>query len=80
MLEIVRSYINEGIGLIQLAAVLIVGFVVLAAWTKTRSVMAVVSAMVIGALVIGFIHNADWLGQKTADDIKSRDNGMGVLP
>ena len=78
MIEIVRSYIADGIGLIQLAAVLVAGFVVLAAWTRTKSATATVGAMVLGALVIGFVMNAEWLGQKTGEDITSRDNGMAA--
>lgn len=79
MTEVIRSYINDGIGLIQLAGLLVVGFVVLAAWTKTRSMTATLSAMIVGALVLGYLYNADWFGQKAADDIKSRDNGMEVI-
>ncbi len=78
MIEIVRSYINDGIGLIQIGAVLVAGFVVLAAWTKTKSATATVGAMVLGALVIGFVMNAEWLGQKTGEDITRRENGLGA--
>lgn len=76
MVEVLRSYVSDGIGLIQYAAVLIVGAVVLAAWTKTRSIMGTVGAMVVGALVLGYIFNAQWLGQRVGEDIISRENGM----
>ena len=79
MTEVIRSYINDGIGLIQLAGLLIVGVVVLTTWSKTKSAMATVSAMVIGALVLGYLYNADWFGQKAAEDIKNRDNGAAVV-
>lgn len=80
MTEIIRSYISDGIGLIQLAALLIVGFVTLAAWSTTKSITKTVSTMVVGVLVLGYLYNADWFGRKAAEDIQSRDNGMAVLP
>lgn len=79
MIDVIRSYINDGIGLIQLAGLLIVGVVVLTTWSKTKSAMATVGAMIVGALVLGYLYNADWFGQKAADDIKSRDNGAAVI-
>lgn len=79
-MEIIRSYIQDGIGLIQIGAVLVVGWVVLTAWMTTRSITKVLGAMLIGALVLGFIYRADWFGTKAAEDIQNRDNGMEVLP
>ncbi len=79
MTEIVRSYIADGIGLVQLAAVLIVGFVVLATWSKSKSAMATIGMMVVGALVLGFLYNAQWFGQKAAEDLIGRENGMGLV-
>ena len=79
MTDVIRSYINDGIGLIQLAGLLIVGVVVLTTWSKTKSAMATVSAMVVGALVLGYLYNADWFGRKAAEDIQNRDNGAPAL-
>lgn len=79
MTDMIESYIEDGINLIQLAGLLIVGAVVLATWTKTKSAMATASAMVVGILVLGYLHNADWLGRRAADDIQQRDNGMAVV-
>ncbi|MPY92665.1 MAG: hypothetical protein GEV08_06220 [Acidimicrobiia bacterium] len=79
MLDIVRSYLEEGKGLVQLATVLLAGVMVLAAWARTRSAMATVAAMVLGALVIGYTLNAEWLGQRVGADIVERENGMPAL-
>ena len=78
MTDVIESYINDGIGLIQLAGLLIVGVVVLTTWSKTKSAMATVSAMVVGALVLGYLYNADWFGRKAAEDIQNRDNGAAT--
>jgi hypothetical protein len=48
-------------------------------WAKSKSAMATVGAMIVGMLVLAFIMNADWLGQRTADDIKNRENGAAVV-
>ncbi|MPY95976.1 MAG: hypothetical protein GEV08_23830 [Acidimicrobiia bacterium] len=79
MIDIIRSYISDGIGLVQYATLFIVGAVVLAASAKTRSVMATASAMVVGALVLGYVYNAEWLGQRVGADIVERENGMPAL-
>lgn len=76
MLEVIRSYISDGIGVLHLVAVLLVVFAVLTTWTRTKSAMATVGAMVVGALVLGYVYNAEWFGQKAAEDIRERDNGM----
>lgn len=79
MTEIIRSYINDGIGLIQLATLLVVGFVVLATFMASRSITKTIGMMLIGALVLGYIFNADWFGAKAAEDIRGRENGMGIV-
>lgn len=79
MIDLIRSYINDGIGLIQLAALLVVGWVVLSVWMLSRSVTKVIGVMIVGALVLGFIYNADWFGQRAGDDIRSRENGAAVV-
>jgi hypothetical protein len=79
MTDVIRSYINDGIGLIQLAGLLIVGVVVLTTWAKTKSVMTTIGTMVVGALVLGYLYNADWFGRKAAEDIQNRDNGSGPV-
>lgn len=76
MTEVIRSYINDGIGLVQLAATLVAITVVLATWAKTKSAIATISMIAVAVLVVGYVHNADWFGQKAAEDIKTRDNGM----
>lgn len=80
MVEVIRSYIADGIGLIQLAAVLVAIAVPLMTWAKTRSVMATVGAMLLGAFVLGYIHNAEWLGQRVGQDVQNRENGAEVAP
>lgn len=80
MTDVIESYINDGIGLIQLAGLLIVGVVVLSTWTKTKSAMATIGAMVVGALVLGYLYNADWFGRKAAEDIQQRDSGAATVP
>lgn len=79
MTDIIRSYINDGIGLVQLATLLIVGFVVLGTFMASKSITKTIGMMLMGALVLGYIYNADWFGLKTAEDIKNRDNGMAVV-
>lgn len=79
MTDIIRSYINDGIGLIQLAALLVVGFLVLSVWWASKSITKVIGTMIVGALVLGYIYNADWFGRQAAEDIQNRDNGMEVI-
>lgn len=79
MVEVIRSYIQDGIGIIQLAALLVALAMVLAVWTRTKSAMATIGAMFIGALVLGFIHNAAWFGQRVADDMQQRENGAAMV-
>ena len=79
MRDLIESYIQDGIDIIQLVGLLIVGAVVLTTWTKTKSAMATVSAMVVGALVLGYIYNADWVGRKVGEDITQRENGAQVF-
>lgn len=80
MLDIIESYIQDGIGLVQLAGLLVVCVVVVATWTRTKSAMATVAMMVLGALVLGFLHNAEWFGRKAAEDLQQRENGAEVVP
>lgn len=80
MREIIDSYLRDGIGIIELASVLVAGAIVVGAWVKTKSVMATLGAMVVGALVIGFVANLDWFGRKAGEDIRERENGAEVAP
>lgn len=79
MTEVVRSYISDGIGLVELATVLVVGVVVLVTWGRTRSIIATAGAMLVGALVVGYVMNAEWFGQRMGEDIQRRENGLQVL-
>lgn len=78
MRDIIDSYIRDGIGIIELLAVLVVGAIVVGAWVRTKSVMTTIGAMAVGALVLAFILNLDWVGRKAGEDIRERENGAAV--
>lgn len=80
MIDIIESYINDGIGIIELVAFLVVGVMVVATWVRTKSATATIGVMVVGALVLGYIYNAQWFGRKAAEDLQQRENGAEVAP
>ena len=72
MTDIIRSYIQDGVGLVQLGGLLVVVFVVLASWATTKSITKTLGTMVVGALVMGYLYNADWFGRKAASCVSRR--------
>lgn len=55
MTSIVESLIEDGLRLLPAVATLIVAYMVLRTWVKTRSAGSTLLAVVVGVLVVGFV-------------------------
>ena len=75
MIQTFTDLVTNAQGLLLAASVLIVIAVVLITYFTTRSLPAVVGAVILAALVLFVVNNTDWLQQKATDDL-----GPGAAP
>jgi hypothetical protein len=70
--QIVESVLADASRLLPLAAGVVVAYMVLRTWVKTRSAGSTVVAVVVGALVVGFLSNPDDLTSMLWSEIQAR--------
>ena len=75
MIQTFTDLVTNAQGLLLAASVLIVIAIVLITYFTTRSLPAVVGAVILAALVLFVVNNTDWLQQKATDDL-----GPGAAP
>lgn len=75
MIQTFTDLVTNAQGLLLATSVLIVIAIVLITYFTTRSLPAVVGAVILAALVLFVVNNTDWLQQKATDDL-----GPGAAP
>lgn len=75
MTTLVESILNDGARLLPLAAALVVAWMVLRTWLKTRSALSTLGAVVVGALVVGFLSDPVGLTSMLWSEVQARTGG-----
>lgn len=72
MVDLIRSYMADFQGLLLPAAGLVAGLVILSTWWKTRSLGAVLVAILLACVVVGFLSDPGGIASSVASDMRSR--------
>lgn len=70
--DLIRSYLTDAQGLVLPAAGVIAALVILSTWWKTRSAGAVLVAIVVACLVVGFLSDPGGIATGVAADMRAR--------
>ena len=72
MTSIVESLINDGLAWLPKVAALVVAYMVLRTWVKSRSAGATVLALVTGVLVVAFVTDQGGFASMISAELQSR--------
>ena len=74
-----KQEIQSLMGLTEGAALLAFGFIILATWLKTKSLIPTIVAGLVGGLVLFAVANPDWFKTKVGGEFDGTQTGMPAV-
>ncbi len=72
MISILESLLADGARLLPAVAALVVAFMVLATWVRTKKALPTLGAVVVGVLVVGFLTDPGGLSTVVWSELRAR--------
>lgn len=77
LVDILHNMFEAARGLIVLAVILMGMVFVIMTWSRTRSLMPTIGALIVGALVVWGVSSFEWFANRAGEDIEGFDEDAG---